>query len=119
VRRALLGLAAAFLVAALAAAGGGCGRERVVELRMRGYAFDDSNPTLSFHRGERVRFVVINAEETNVLHDFRIRGLGVECGALLVPGQRREISVVMRTPGRYVYDCCRHPGMEGSLLVAR
>ncbi len=117
-RRALVGFAAAALLAALAAAGAGCGRERVVELRLRGYAFNDSNPTLSFRRGERVRFVVVNAEETNVLHDFRIRGLGVECGALLAPGQTREVSVLMRTPGRYVYDCCRHPGMEGSLVVA-
>jgi plastocyanin len=95
------------------------GRPRTVELHMRAYAFNDSNPTLRFHPRERVRFVVTNDEESNVLHDFRIAGLGVPCDSGLAPGGRREVRVTMPDSGIYAYECCRHPGMAGRLIIAR
>jgi plastocyanin len=90
-----------------------------VTLSMKDYAFNGQNPTLRFAPGERVRFVVSNDEDTRVLHNFRIVGLGVPCGPPLMPGERRVVNVTMpRSPGEFVYTCCTHPGMGGKLVIA-
>ena len=100
-----------------------CGKgatERTVPLPMSGYAFNDSNPTLSFKAGERVRFVLTNDETTMIRHNFRIVGLGVHCDYELGPGEGRSVAVTMPdTPGVFPYDCCTHQGMGGIILVTR
>ncbi|HEU4725205.1 MAG TPA: hypothetical protein VFU59_07895, partial [Candidatus Eisenbacteria bacterium] len=58
--------------------GSGAGPERTVELRMKEYAFNGSNPTFQFKPGERIHFIVTNDESTNVLHNFRVVGMNVE-----------------------------------------
>ena len=93
--------------------------ERTVALHMREYTFNDSNPTLQFRPGERVRFVVTNEEETNVLHNFRVVGLNVDCGPPMKPGERREVTVTMPKSGEFAYTCCTHPGMGGKMMVAK
>ncbi len=92
---------------------------RTVVLTMRNYAYNDSNPTLVFHAGERVRFVLRNDEDTPVKHSFGIEGLGVPCGRDLLPGETREVVVTFRRPGEYAYACCTHRGMGGRLVVRR
>ena len=92
---------------------------RTVALSMREYAFNQSNPTLQFHPGERIRFIVTNQESTNVLHNFRVVGMNVECGPPLKPGERREVTVTMPKSGEFAYTCCTHPGMGGKLVVAK
>jgi plastocyanin len=100
-----------------------CGRgatERTVPLHMNGYAFNDSNPTLHFVTGERVRFVLTNDETTMIRHNFRIVALGVRCNYELKPRESRAVAVTMPdTPGVYPYDCCTHKGMGGIIVVTR
>lgn len=100
-----------------------CGRdatERTVPLHMSGYAFNDSNPTLSFRAGERVRFVLTNDETTMIRHNFRIVALGVRCSYELKPLEERVVAVTMPdTPGVFPYDCCTHRGMGGIIVVTR
>ena len=92
---------------------------RTVVLTMRNYAYNDSNPTLTFYAGERVRFVLRNGEDTPVKHSFGIEGLGVPCGRDLLPGETRELIVTFWRPGEYAYVCCTHRGMGGRLIVRR
>ena len=92
---------------------------RTVTLRMREYAFNDINPTLQFQPGERIHFIVTNEEESNVLHNFRVVGMDVECGPPLKPGERREVTVTMPKSGEFAYTCCTHPGMGGKMVVAK
>ncbi|HEX5030116.1 MAG TPA: hypothetical protein VFX78_01500 [Candidatus Eisenbacteria bacterium] len=100
-----------------------CGRpkpERMVHLHMTGYAFNDSNPTLAFTTGERVRFLVRNDETTMIRHNFRIAALGVRCDYELGPGEERAVTVTLPdTPGVFHYDCCTHRGMGGIIVVKR
>jgi plastocyanin len=100
-----------------------CGKgvhERTVPLHMSGYAFNDSNPTLVFEAGERVRFLVRNDETTMIRHNFRIVALDVRCDYELGPGEERAVAVTMPdTPGVFPYDCCTHQGMGGSIEVKR
>ena len=100
-----------------------CGRdatERTVSLHMSGYAFNDSNPTLSFRTGERVRFVLTNDETTMIRHNFRIVALDVPCGYELRPREERVVAVTMPdTPAVFPYDCCTHRGMGGVIVVTR
>jgi plastocyanin len=91
---------------------------RTVRLSMSGYTFNGVNPTLSFKPGERIHFIVTNDESTQVLHNFRIVGLGVPCGEPFLPGGRREVDVVMPASGEFAYTCCTHPGMGGKLVIA-
>lgn len=93
--------------------------ERTVELSMREYTFNGSNPTLQFRPGERIHFIVTNDESTNVLHNFRVVGMNVECGPPLKPGERREVTVTMPPSGEFAYTCCTHPGMGGKMMVAK
>ncbi len=93
--------------------------ERTVTLSMREYAFNGINPTLEFQPGERVHFIVTNEEESNVLHNFRVVGMNVECGPPLKPGERREVTVTMPKSGEFAYTCCTHPGMGGKMVVAK
>ena len=93
--------------------------ERTVTLSMREYAFNGVNPTLEFQPGERVHFIVTNEEESNVLHNFRVVGMNVECGPPLKPGERREVTVTMPKSGEFAYTCCTHPGMGGKMVVAK
>lgn len=93
--------------------------ERTVTLSMREYAFNGINPTLQFQPGERVHFIVTNEEESNVLHNFRVVGMNVECGPPLKPGERREVTVTMPKSGEFAYTCCTHPGMGGKMVVAK
>jgi hypothetical protein len=95
-----------------------------VTLHMRNYFFylgadaTHGNPTLRFTRGAHVRFVLINDEDTHVLHNFGIPALGVPCGKPMEPGERREVAVVMPdSAGSVVYTCCTHPGMGGRIVI--
>ncbi|HEU5311329.1 MAG TPA: cupredoxin domain-containing protein, partial [Candidatus Eisenbacteria bacterium] len=82
------------------------------------YSFNETNPTLAFRPGERVRFVVVNDEDTPVKHNFRIVGMDVPCERELLPGERREVTVTIPRSGEFAYTCCTHPGMGGKLVVA-
>ena len=114
-------IAACLLAALLAAVS--CGRgapQRTVVLHMSGYAFNDSNPALTFETGERVRFVLRNDETTTIRHNFRIAALGVRCDYELGPREERAVLVTMPDkPGVFPYDCCTHRGMGGSIVVKR
>lgn len=92
---------------------------RTVELSMREYTFNGTNPTLQFRPGERVRFVVTNEERSNVLHNFRVVGMDVDCGPPMAPGERREVTVTMPKSGEFAYTCCTHPGMGGKMVVLK
>jgi plastocyanin len=94
------------------------GPVRTVVLSMKEYAFNETNPTLAFHPGERVRFVIVNDENTPVKHNFRIVGMNVACERELLPGERREVIVTIPPSGEFAYTCCTHPGMGGKLVVA-
>ena len=117
------GIAAAILGSLIVVPLVSCGRAspvRTVALHMSGYAFNDSNPTLTFRTGERVRFLVTNDETTMIRHNLRIAGLGVPCDYELGPGETRIVEVTMPSnPGVFTYDCCTHRGMAGKLVVAR
>jgi plastocyanin len=91
---------------------------RTVELSMKEYTFNGDNPTLSFRPGERVRFIVTNDEESNVLHNFRIAGMNVPCGPPMKPGEVREVIATIPKSGEFAYTCCTHPGMGGKMVVA-
>lgn len=112
---------AALLLALVAAAA--CGRarpERTLVVHLSGYAFNDSNPTLVFETGERVRFLLRNDETTMIRHNFRIAALDVRCDYELGPGEERSVAVTMPdTPGVFLYDCCTHRGMGGTIEVKR
>jgi plastocyanin len=122
-KRLALPLALALIVvgAALAFAlrGGVAAEPRTVRLSMREYTFNQANPTFHFEPGERIHFVVTNDESTNVLHNFRIVGMNVECGPPMKPGETREVTVTMPKSGEFAYTCCTHPGMGGKLMVAK
>ncbi|MEK7348662.1 MAG: cupredoxin domain-containing protein [Candidatus Eisenbacteria bacterium] len=92
---------------------------RTVALHMREYTFNGTNPTLQFRPGERVHFIVTNEEESNVLHNFRVVGMNVDCGPPMKPGERREVMVTMPKSGEFAYTCCTHPGMGGKMVVAK
>jgi plastocyanin len=94
------------------------GPVRTVVMSMKEYTFNDTNPTLAFRPGERVRFVVVNDEDTPVKHNFRIVGMDVPCERELLPGERREVTVTIPRSGEFAYTCCTHPGMGGKLVVA-
>ena len=91
---------------------------RTVALSMDAYTFNGVNPTLQFRPGERVHFVVTNDESTQILHNFRIVGMDVPCGKPMLPGERRDVEVVMPRSGEFAYTCCTHPGMGGKLVIA-
>jgi len=90
---------------------------RTIRMSMKGYAFNDVNPTITLRAGERVRFFITNDEETPILHNFQIPALGIACGSALRPGEHREIVVRAETPGTFAYACCTHRGMGGKLVV--
>jgi plastocyanin len=92
---------------------------RTVVLSMRNYAFNDSNPTLTFESGERVRFVVRNDEDSPVRHNFRIEGLAAPGEKDLLPGETREVIVTLPRSGEFAYSCATHSGMGGRLVVRR
>lgn len=118
--RLLLAAAALAATAAMGCSGSpGAGPEQTVELSMKEYTFNGVNPTLRFEPGERVRFIVTNDESTNVLHNFRIVGLDVECGPPMKPGERREVMVTIPKSGEFAYTCCTHPGMGGKMMVVK
>ncbi|HET9952765.1 MAG TPA: cupredoxin domain-containing protein [Candidatus Eisenbacteria bacterium] len=122
-KRLALPLAAVLLVAgvalALALRGRAPAEPRTVRMSMSEYAFNGTNPTLRFKPGERIHFIVTNDESTNVLHNFRIVGLNVECGPPMKPGETREVTVTMPKSGEFAYTCCTHPGMGGTMVVAK
>jgi plastocyanin len=90
---------------------------RTVVLSMRDYTFNGDNPTLSFHVGERVRFVVRNDETTPIRHNFAIPNLNVPCDQEMGPGEIRHVILTLARPGTYEYLCCTHRGMGGRLVV--
>ena len=90
---------------------------RTVVLSMRDYTFNGNNPTLSFHEGERVRFVVKNDETTPIRHNFAIPGLNIPCDREMGPGEIRHVILTLNRPGTYEYLCCTHRGMAGKLVV--
>ena len=121
-KRILLPLLALILVggvAALALRGRAPAAPRTVAMSMREYAFNATNPTFRFRPGERIRFVVTNDETTNVLHNFRIVGMNVDCGPPMKPGETREVTVTMPKSGEFAYTCCTHPGMGGTMVVEK
>jgi plastocyanin len=93
------------------------GPVRTVAMSMSDYTFNGTNPTLRFKPGERVKFVVTNDEDSRVLHNFRIVGMGVPCERELLPGEKREVTVTIPKSGEFAYTCCSHPGMGGKLVV--
>ena len=72
----LLLLAAAVATLALPGCSGApsARAERTVQLSMRGYTFNGSNPTLQFEPGERIHFIVTNDESTCNLFDTTLTG---------------------------------------------
>lgn len=93
------------------------GSARTVVMSMNEYTFNQTNPTLAFEPGERVRFLIRNDETSPVRHNFRIVGVTVPCGSELEPGQTREVTVTMPRSGEFAYTCCTHPGMGGKLVI--
>jgi len=93
------------------------GPVRTIHLSMKAYTFNDVNPTITLRAGERVRFLITNDEETPILHNFQVPGLGISCGDALRPGEHRDILVTAVTPGTFAYACCTHRGMGGKLVV--
>ena len=93
------------------------GPARAVVMSMKEYTFNETNPTLAFAPGERVRFVVRNDEKSGVRHNFRIVGLNVPCERELLPGETREVTVTLPPSGEFAYTCCTHPGMGGKLVI--
>ena len=91
--------------------------DRTVVLHMSGYAFNDSNPTLTSRPGERVRFVLQNDEETHILHDFRFVGFAAPPESAILPGESRTFVVTMPRAGTYGYACITHRGMGGAVVV--
>jgi len=120
-KRLVLPLVAVILAAGVGAAvafrGHASDPARTVTMSMRSYAFNATNPTFRFRPGERIRFVVTNDESTNVLHNFRIVGMNVDCGPPMKPGETREVTVTMPKSGEFAYTCCTHPGMGGAMVV--
>jgi plastocyanin len=104
---------------ALALRGRAPAEPRIVRMSMREYAFNQTNPTFRFKPGERIHFIVTNDESTNVLHNFRIVGMNVDCGPVMKPGETREVTVTMPKSGEFAYTCCTHPGMGGTMVVAK
>jgi plastocyanin len=122
-KRAVLPVAALVLVVGVVLAvglrGHSGGELRTVRMSMREYAFNGSNPTFRFAPGERIHFVVTNDETTNVLHNFRIAGMNIDCGPPMKPGETRELTVTMPNSGEFAYTCCTHPGMGGKMMVSK
>lgn len=126
--RGLRGILVAALLAAILAAwvvvlkqrGGRSSSElQTVELSMRDYTFNGTNPTFRFHVGDHVRFVVRNEEQTPIRHNFAIPSLGIPCDRELGPGEIRHVFVTLKKPGAFEYVCCTHRGMGGTLVVTR
>jgi plastocyanin len=126
--RGLRGILVAALLAAILAAwvvvlkqrGGRSSAElQTVELSMRDYTFNGTNPTFRFHVGDHVRFVVRNEEQTPIRHNFAIPSLGIPCGSELGPGEIRHVLLTLKKPGTFEYVCCTHRGMGGTLVVTR
>ena len=90
---------------------------RTVDLAMRDYTFNGTNPTLRFRKGDRVRFVVRNEETTPIRHNFAIPELHVPCDQELGPGEIRHVIVTLTKRGTFEYLCCTHRGMKGMLVV--
>jgi len=90
---------------------------RTVDLTMRDYTFNGTNPTLTFRKGDRVRFVIRNVETTPIRHNFSIPGLNIPCDREQGPGEIRHVIVTLTRPGTYEYLCCTHRGMKGMLIV--
>jgi plastocyanin len=122
-KRLILPIAAVLLLAAAAVAfalrGHAPAEPRTVRMSMREYAFNRTNPTFRFEPGERIHFIVTNDESTNVLHNFRIVGMNVDCGPPMKPGETREVTVTMPKSGEFAYTCCTHPGMGGTMVVTK
>jgi len=97
----------------------GPGSLHTVELSMRDYTFNGTNPVLRFRVGDRVRFVVRNEEETMIRHNFAIPDLGIPCDKEILPGEIRHVILTMKRPGTFEYVCCTHRGMGGRILVRR
>ena len=95
----------------------GPGPLHTVELSMRDYTFNGTNPTFRFRAGDRVRFVVRNDEETMIRHNFAIPDLGIPCDRELLPGEIRHVFLTLKRPGTYEYVCCTHRGMGGTIEV--
>jgi plastocyanin len=126
--RGLRGILVAALLAAILGAwvvvlkqrGGRASSElQTVELSMRDYTFNGTNPTFRFHVGDHVRFVVRNEEQTPIRHNFAIPSLGIPCAGELGPGEIRHVFVTLKKPGTFEYVCCTHRGMGGTLIVTR
>jgi plastocyanin len=94
-------------------------RLQTVDLSMRDYTFNGTNPTFRFRVGDRVRFVVRNEEQTPIRHNFAIPTLGIPCATELGPGEIRHVLLTLKKPGTYEYLCCTHRGMGGALIVTR
>ena len=92
---------------------------QVVELSMRDYTFNGTNPTFRFKVGDRVRFVVRNEEPTPIRHNFAIPSLGIPCDRELEPGEIRHVFLTLPRAGTFEYVCCTHRGMGGTLIVTR
>jgi plastocyanin len=117
-----LGVAAVVAIIATVAVRLGGARtavDRTIELPMKNFEFAKGNPTLRLRPGETVRIVVRNDEpDPRVIHSFRIPGLkDATCKVPIKPGEQREFIVRVPRRGEFVYTCCTHPGMGGSIAI--
>jgi plastocyanin len=116
----LLVVGATFLVVASTAA-----REddrpisREIRVGARDYRFNETNPALVFHPGERVRILFVNDEplDSSVEHNFKVVGLNARCSRALKPGESEAVIVDVPESGEYRYTCCAHPGMGGKVVL--
>lgn len=92
---------------------------RAITVSARGYRFNESNPTLVFHPGERVRITFVNDEaaDSRIAHNFKLVGLQAKCSRALNPGESETIEVNVPASGEYRYTCCAHPGMGGKVVL--
>ncbi len=93
--------------------------DREIRVGARDYRFNESNPPLTFHPGERIRILFVNDEDasTGITHNFKVVGLNARCSRALQPGESEAIVVDVPASGEYRYTCCSHPGMGGKVVL--
>jgi len=113
-------LAIALLIPPTAATSSG--ELRVIHLVVRDMAYhlsghSESNPTLHFRRGERVRIVVSN-QDAGMKHDFGVDAWQTRTSLIDGIGEAHVEFVAPSVPGEAVYSCTPHGSlMRGTIHV--